>query len=348
MSDSIVISLDAMGGDFAPKVVVEGADMARQQHKNLRFMMFGDEAQVQPMLDALPELKAVTELRHTPDVVKGEDNPAQALRTGRNSSMRLAINAVRDGEAAGVVSGGNTGALMAMSKFVLRTAGGIDRPAIASIFPTQKGETLMLDLGANVACDRDNLVQFALMGAVFARTVMKVERPTVGLLNIGTEDLKGNEEVRGAAEFLRSVNHMPFDFHGFVEGDDIMLGTVDVVVTDGFSGNIALKTAEGVVKFVMSKVEEGFRASWLSKLAWLLGKRSLKKTLSPLDPRKHNGGMFLGLNGIAVKSHGGTDALGYAAAVGFAAEMAAGDMGAELGKVLQAFDEEIDGDPTAE
>ncbi len=224
MSASLAISLDAMGGDNAPEMVIRGADIARQRFPSAHFLFFGDEQRLKPMIERLPGLSAVSAIRHAETEVKMEDKPSQALRAGRKSSMRLAIDAVHDGEAAAIVSAGNTGALMAMAKFVLQTLPGIDRPAIASFFPTMRAESVMLDLGANVECDATNLVQFAVMGSVFARTVLGVREPTIGLLNVGTEELKGHEEVRGAAQILRAATHLPGTFHGFIEGDDIARG----------------------------------------------------------------------------------------------------------------------------
>ncbi|MGH6959775.1 MAG: phosphate acyltransferase PlsX, partial [Dongiaceae bacterium] len=250
----------------------------------------------------------------------GEDKPSVALRSGRGSSMRLACDAVRDGEAAGVVSAGNTGALMAIAKFVLKTLPGIDRPAIASYFPTIRGESVMLDLGANVECDANNLVQFAVMGNVFARTVLGVLEPTIGLLNVGSEELKGHEAVREANALLRNTP-LPGRFHGFVEGDDIAKGTVDVFVTDGFTGNITIKTIEGTAKLYSEFLRHTLKTSMLSRLGYLLARPALNGLRVRLDPRRYNGAIFLGLNGIAVKSHGGTDALGFANAIGVAVDM---------------------------
>jgi glycerol-3-phosphate acyltransferase PlsX len=316
----MTISIDAMGGDAAPGVVVDGLRLAHERHPQVRYLLFGDAARVQPLLDAVPALKAAVTLRHTEQAVANEDKPSQVLRQGRGSSMWLAVDAVAKGEAAGVVSAGNTGALMAVSKFVLRTLPGIDRPAIAGLFPTVRGETVMLDLGANVDCDANNLVQFAVMGEVFARAVLGLQQPTIGILNVGSEELKGNDAVKGAAVTLRE-SHLPIKFHGFVEGNDIAAGTVDVVVTDGFTGNIALKTAEGTVRLYSTHLREGFRHSWLAKLGYLLAKHALDKVKMRIDPRRYNGAMFLGLNGIAVKSHGGTDAFGFANAVGVAIDL---------------------------
>ncbi len=322
MSAPVTISVDAMGGDDAPDMVVEGVRLAQVRLPHVRYLLFGDAQRLEPLVARHPELKGVCQIRHTPDSVSNEMKPSQVLRTGRQTSMWLAVDAVAKGEAAGVVSAGNTGALMAVSKFVLRTLPGIDRPAIAGLFPTERGETVMLDLGANVDCNANNLVEFAVMGEVFARAVLGLEKPTVGLLNVGAEDRKGNDAVKTAANALRET-HLPLAFYGFVEGNDICAGTVDVVVTDGFTGNIALKTAEGTVKFYSSFLRRAFKSSILASLGYLLAKSSLNKLKVRTDPRRYNGAMFLGLNGIAVKSHGGTDAFGFANAIGVAVDLVA-------------------------
>jgi phosphate acyltransferase len=320
VSRGITIALDAMGGDAAPGIVLKGADIARQRYPSVDYLMFGAEEMVRPLLAKLPALSDRTTLIHTNEVVADDTKPSAALRSGRGSSMRLAIDAVGDGRAAGVVSAGNTGALMAMAKFVLKMLPGIDRPAIASFFPTQRGESVMLDLGANIECDAENLVQFALMGDVFARTVLGLIEPTVGLLNVGEEDLKGNDAVRGASARLR-LAVTPIRFYGFVEGDDIAAGTVDVVVTDGFTGNVAVKTAEGTAKLFTEFLEAAFRHSLSARIGYLFARNALRKLRMRCDPRRYNGAMLLGLNGIAVKSHGSTDAFGFANAIGVAIDM---------------------------
>jgi phosphate acyltransferase len=320
VSDTITIALDAMGGDRAPAMVLQGAEIALERHPGTQFLLFGDQGHVSSRLAKLPKLASAATIHHTAEVVQDDDKPSQALRTGRQSSMRLAIDAVADGRADGVVSAGNTGALMAIAKFVLKTLPGIDRPAMATYFPTRRGESVMLDLGANVECDAENLVQFALMGDVFARTVLGLVEPTVGLLNVGSEDLKGNDAVRGAAGRLRG-GMTPIRFHGFVEGDDIMAGTVDVVVTDGFTGNVALKTAEGTVKMFNEALRSAFNYSPMARIGYLFARGALKKMTARIDPRRYNGAMFLGLRGIAVKSHGSTDAFGFANAIGVAVDM---------------------------
>jgi glycerol-3-phosphate acyltransferase PlsX len=322
VADGIVIALDAMGGDHAPEMVIRGAHIALKRFPAVQFLLFGDEARIQPLLARYKKLSRRVTIHHTDEAVSGEAKPSQALRSGRRSSMRLAIDAVAEGKAHCVVSAGNTGALMAMSKVVLRTVPGIDRPAMASYFPTRRGESVMLDLGANVECDADNLVQFALLGDVFARTVLGLVQPVVGLLNVGSEELKGHDAVREAAARLRDALS-PISFHGFVEGDDIGAGTVDVIVTDGFTGNIALKTAEGTVKLVIEFLRSAFRHSLLGRIGYIFARGAFNRMRGRLDPRKYNGAVFLGLQGIAVKSHGGADALSFANAIAVAVDMKA-------------------------
>ncbi|HEX2525539.1 MAG TPA: phosphate acyltransferase PlsX [Geminicoccus sp.] len=316
---TLVIALDLMGGDNAPEVAVEGAAIARARFPDLRFLLFGDEAKVRPHLAKHPDIAAM-EFVHTSEFVAGDAKPSLALRQGRQSSMRLAINAVKDGSAAAAVSAGNTGALMAMAKFVLKTLPGIDRPAIAGPMPTSDKTAVVLDLGANVDCGVEHLVQFAVMGHVFARIVTGVADPKIGLLNIGTEDLKGSDEIRSAAAILRSSS-LAGAFYGFVEGTDVTKGVVDVVVTDGFTGNVALKIAEGTASMYSSFLRTAFRSDWRAKLGYLLAKPALDRVRTRLDPRRYNGAMLLGLNGVVVKSHGGTDAVGFGHAIGAAVEL---------------------------
>lgn len=321
MSDRLTIALDAMGGDAAPRMVLSGANIARNRNPQVRYLVFGREDQVAPLLGKMPRLQAVTTLIHTDDIIGAEDKPSIALRAGRASSMRMAINSVQDGRAAGIVSAGNTGALMAMSKFVLKTLPGVNRPAMAAFFPTLRGESLMLDLGANLVCNARNLVDFAVMGNAFARTVLGTTQPTYGILNVGSEELKGHESLQEASAILREAN-LPGEFVGFIEGDDIAKGTVDVVVTDGFTGNIALKAAEGTAKLVNEYTRRTFRSSLVAGIGYLFARRALRKLRERLDPRRYNGAIFLGLNGVAVKSHGGSDALAFANAIGVAVDMA--------------------------
>ena len=336
MTSAVTISLDAMGGDHAPGVVVAGVAQVAVRYPSARFLLFGDGERIEPLLTE--SVKAVAEIRHTDARVPNDAKPSQALRKGANSSMRLAIDAVRDGEAQGVVSGGNTGALMAMSKFSLRTLPGIYRPALASFLPTLRGESVMLDLGANVQCDPENLVQFAVMGADFCRAVLGRQLPTVGLLNVGEEELKGNDTVRAAHDLLRRSDNLDFSYHGFVEGTDITRGTVDVIVTDGFTGNVALKTAEGTARLITHYLGLAFRASWLSRLGYVLARSSLGRLRARLDPNNYNGGVFLGLNGIAVKSHGSSDAKGFEAAIALAIDMASDELIEKIRNNFQEFD----------
>lgn len=310
-----------MGGDFGPGVVVPAAGLALEAlGGGVRFLFCGDEKKIAPLLAGNRPLQAVSEILHTDKVIEGDEKPSVALRTGRGSSMRLAIDSVKSGRAGSVVSAGNTGALMATAKIVFKCLPGINRPAIASVFPTRHGETVMLDLGANIACDPEILVQFALLGAVYARAVKGIDNPSVGLLNVGSEEMKGPDQVREAAAILSNVE-FPGRFHGFVEGNDITEGTVDVVVTDGFTGNIALKVAEGVAGLTGFFLREAFLSSPLAKLGALLASGALKRLKSRVDPRFYNGGMFLGLDGICVKSHGGMDAYGFSRAILVAADL---------------------------
>jgi glycerol-3-phosphate acyltransferase PlsX len=323
-----------MGGDNAPDIVIAGADMARRRHPDVRFMMFGDEARIAPLLEKRGGLRPLVSLHHTDIAIGGDAKPSVALRTGRNSSMRLAIDAVAAGQADCVVSAGNTGALMAMAKVVLKTLPGIHRPAIGSFIPTMRGESVMLDLGANIECDADNLVQFAVMGAIFARTALGIPEPTIGLLNVGAEELKGHEALRTAAERLRSIP-LPGRFHGFIEGNDIPAGTVDVIVTDGFTGNVALKLAEGMGKLYSGFLQRTFQSSPMARVGYLMARGAFRNLRARVDPRRYNGGMFLGLSGVCVKSHGGIDAFGFANAIGVAVDLASEGFNDRIGEELQ-------------
>ncbi len=309
-----------MGGDRAPEMVLRGANIALKRFPQIELLVYGAEGRVHPILAKLPKLAGRTTVHHTDEVVTSDAKPSVALRTGRRSSMRLAVDAVAEGRADCVVSAGNTGALMAMAKFALKMLPGIDRPAMASFFPTQRGESVMLDLGANVECDADNLVQFALMGDVFARTVLGLLAPTVGLLNVGAEELKGNDSVRAASARLREPGS-PMRFYGFIEGNDIAAGTVDVVVTDGFTGNVAVKAVEGSARLFSDFLRAAFRHSLGARIGYIFSAGALKKLRQRLDPRRYNGAVFLGVEGICVKSHGGSDALAFANAMGVAVDM---------------------------
>jgi phosphate acyltransferase len=316
MSDKVRIALDAMGGDHGPAVVVAGADLALTRHPGTEFLLFGNSALVAPLIDVRPALKAASKLVHTDIAVRMEDKPSQALRYGRwKSSMWLAIDAVKKGDADVAVSGGNTGALMAMSKFNLKTLPGIERPAIAALWPTLRGESVVLDLGASIGADADHLVDLALMGAAMARILFGLDRPSVGLLNIGVEEAKGLEPVREASAVLREQKLPGLDYHGFVEGNDIGKGTVDVVVTEGFAGNIALKTAEGTARQMAEYLKGAMTRTLSARIGYLFARSAFQELRERMDTRKANGGVFLGLNGIVIKSHGSTDAEGFAAAI---------------------------------
>lgn len=314
------IALDAMGGDHGPEVIIPGAAAALSKIEGTKFQFYGDENKINPVLNKYSALKAVSTVIHTDKAISSKDKASSAIRASKDTSMRLAIEAVKEGRADSVVSAGNTGALMALSKMIMKTLPGIERPAIASVLPSMKGSTVMLDLGANLECDAEVLAQFAVLGSVYARVVMGINNPTVGILNVGTEDMKGHEEVRSAHNILSNVK-FPGVYHGFVEGNDITKGTVDVIVTDGFSGNIALKTAEGVGKFISGLVKDAFKSSPLSMLGAFLASGALKKLKTKLNPSKYNGGMFLGLDGICVKSHGGSDVEGTENAILVAANL---------------------------
>ena len=318
-SSALVLAVDAMGGDHAPDVVIAGLDIAAERHPKAVFQVFGDAARIEALLRHTRRLKDRVIVRPTTETIADDMKPTAALRL-RDASMRRAIDAVAAGEAAGVISAGNTGALLALAKIILKTMSGIDRPAMAAIGPSAKGDVVMLDLGANMVCDARNLVEFAVMGEMFARTVLGLPNPTLGLLNVGSEEMKGDEILKRAAEALRASPIGP-QFQGFVEGHDIAGGTVDVVVTDGFTGNVALKTGEGALRLVGDLLKRVFSASLAAKLAYLLAKPGLNRLREWLDPRRYNGAVLLGLNGVVVKSHGGTDAQGFAHAVDVAMDM---------------------------
>jgi glycerol-3-phosphate acyltransferase PlsX len=323
-----------MGGDKGPAVVVPGAAIALERHPDVSFLLFGDEARVSPHLERHPTLAGHARIIHTDAVVGMQDKPSQAVRRGRSSSMWLALDAVQRREADFMVSAGNTGALMAMAKLVLTTMPGIERPAIAGLWPTLEGTCIVLDLGANVGASAHQLADFALMGAALARAVLHKDRPRVGLLNIGVEEMKGVEEVRQAHAWLKEGG-LPIDYCGFIEGDQIGQGVADVVVVEGFAGNIALKTAEGTAKQMAAWLREALTGSAATKLGALLAASGLRKLKERMDPRRLNGGPFLGLNGIAIKSHGGTDAFGFASAIEVGYEMARSDVVARLAADLK-------------
>ncbi|HTV70760.1 MAG TPA: phosphate acyltransferase PlsX [Rhizobiaceae bacterium] len=312
----IRISIDAMGGDHGPAVTIPALARVLERRPDVRFLIYGHQDQVRPVLDGVARLKGASEFVHCDIAVRMDDKPSQALRHGRwKSSMWKAIEAVKNGDADVCVSAGNTGALMAMSKFCLRTMASIDRPAIAAIWPNMRSESVVLDVGATIGADAQLLVDFSILGAAMARALFDVERPTVGLLNVGVEEIKGQEEVKEAGKVLREVNLKSLDYKGFVEGDDIAKGTVDVVVTEGFAGNIALKTAEGTARQIAGYLRSAMSRTLMAKIGYFFARQAFERLREKLDPRRSNGGVFLGLNGIVVKSHGGTDEEGFSAAI---------------------------------
>ncbi len=322
------IAIDAMGGDEGVRVMIEGAAIARRSHDRFKFLLVGDEQRIKDALEHHPNLRAASEILHAPDVVSGDEKPTQALRRAKTTSMGMAINAVKTGAAGGAVSAGNTGALMAMAKLALRTMPGIDRPALSALLPTLgDNDIVMLDLGANTECDARNLVQFAIMGAAYSRIVTGRESPRVRLLNIGSEETKGTEGLRDAAAQLKAAaDELSISFDGFVEGDKMLSGEVDVVVTDGFSGNIALKAVEGTARFVTDLLRRAFASSIRSKFGFLVSRPATELLKHHLDPNNHNGAVFLGLNGVVVKSHGSASAGGVANAVAVTARLLEEDL----------------------
>jgi glycerol-3-phosphate acyltransferase PlsX len=336
MPQKVRIALDAMGGDHGASVVVPGADIALGRHPEIAFLLIGNEAEIAPLLKTRPKLAAASRLIHTDVAVRMDDKPSKALRKGRwKSSMWLAIDAVKKGEADVAVSAGNTGALMAMAKFDLKMLPGIERPAIAALWPTLKGESIVLDVGATIGADALHLVNLAVMGAAMARVLFDLERPTVGLLNIGVEEVKGLEPVREAGRMLRELALPDIEYVGFVEGDDIGKGRVDVVVTEGFAGNIALKTGEGTARQMAEHLRNAMGRTLRSRIGYLLARQAFRTLRDKMDMRKVNGGVLLGLNGVVIKSHGATDDEGFAAAVDMAYDMAHYDLLAKINQMLR-------------
>ena len=335
MPDRLVISIDAMGGDHGPAVIVPAIARAAKimPPDGVRFLLHGEaavlDAALKTALARAPQIAGLCDVRPAIGVIAMDAKPAHAMRRGKGTSMWNAVESVRAGEAHAAVSAGNTGALMAISRLLLRMAGGMDRPALVANWPTSRGITSVLDVGANIICDAERLVEFAIMGAAFHRAVHKTARPTLGLLNVGVETEKGHEDVRGADRLLRE-HTFDLDYRGFVEGDDIARGAVDVIVTDGFTGNVALKTAEGLARFFRIELRGALTAGVASRLGALIARRSLRQMSERLDPGSINGGPFLGLNGIVVKSHGGADAVGFASALDMAIDMARADINARI------------------
>jgi glycerol-3-phosphate acyltransferase PlsX len=335
MPQKVRIALDVMGGDHGAPVVLPGAEIALALHPDIEFILFGDQPTIEPILSAHPRLKAAARVIHTEVAIRMDDKPSQALRRGRwKSSMWRALDAVKKGEADAAVSAGNTGALMAMAKFNLKTIGDIERPAIAALWPTSRGESVVLDLGASIGADANHLIDLALMGSAMARVLFGLDRPTVGLLNIGVEEVKGLEEVREAGQILRDRNFPGLEYVGFVEGDGIGQGAADVVVTEGFAGNIALKTAEGTARQLAGYLKSAMSRTLSAKIGYLFARGAFRELAAKMDPRRANGGVFLGLNGVVIKSHGGTDAEGFAAAIDIGYGMVRNEL---LGKISQAL-----------
>ena len=335
MPANIRIALDAMGGDHGPSIVIPGAEIALERHPDTEFILFGDRGTLEPLLDAQPRLKTRAKIVHTEVSIRMDDKPSQALRYGRwKSSMWLALDAVKKGEADVAISAGNTGALMAMARFNLKMIEGIERPALAGLWPTLKGESVVLDLGASIGADAAHLVNLAAMGSAMARILFDIECPSLGLLNIGVEEAKGLEEVREAGQVLREGHFPYFNYIGFVEGDDIGKGTADVIVTEGFAGNIALKTAEGTARQFAQYLRGAMMRTWQAKLGYLLARQAFRTLRDKMDPQKSNGGVFLGLNGIVIKSHGGANAEGFASAVDIGYDMVRYDLLAKIGESL--------------
>lgn len=323
-SGRTLISVDAMGGDEGPAAVVAGCSLSAKSNKNIAFILHGDEAALRPLVDKRPDLKDRCEIRHAAAVVSMEDKPSQVVRTGKDTSMWSTIESVRSGEASVAVSCGNTGALMAISMIRLRKLPGVNRPAIAVLYPSSnpQGFNVMLDVGADIRADADDLLRFALMGTSYARNGMDIDSPRVGLLNVGTEEHKGRSELKEAFDLIRAEEEQAkYTFVGFVEGGDISGNAADVIVTDGFTGNVAIKTGEGTAGMIGNRLREAFKYSLLSRLASLLAYTSLQRLKRKIDPRRVNGGVFLGLNGTVVKSHGSADATGVSAAIRLAAQL---------------------------
>lgn len=338
MTRGTILSVDAMGGDHAPGVIVDGVALFVKERPDTHILLFGDEPVLEPLVAAHAGLMERCELIHSDQKITSDMKPSQALRRGKGSSMWMALEAVRDGQASACVSAGNTGALMAISMLVLRKMPGVHRPAMTAMWPTLQGRSVVLDVGANVEADAPQLVSFAIMGEAYARATLGKERPTIGLLNIGSEEMKGHDEVREAHELLRASD-LDLDYRGFVEGDDISNGTVDVVVTDGFSGNVALKTAEGVARMLGIRVREALTSSLLTKAGAVLAASGLSQLREQMNPSNVNGGVLLGLGGVSVKSHGGTDARGFATACRLAADLATShypeEVAANLARIQQ-------------
>jgi len=327
MGTDIRIALDAMGGDFGPSVVIPAAEIALERRPDIRFLLFGRQDEIEPLLAARPKLRERSEVVHCEVSIQMTEKPSQALRAGRRtSSMWKAIEAIKDDRADCAISAGNTGALMAMAKICLRMLPMIDRPALAALWPNLRGESIVLDLGASIGADARHLVDLAVMGAAMARILLDIERPTVGLVNVGVEEIKGIEEVKAAHRMLKETEIAHLQYHGFVEGDDLGRGTVDVFVTEGFTGNIALKTAEGTAKQIAQYIRDALNQNWMTRLGYLLARKGFDALRRRMDPGRVNGGVFLGLDGVVIKSHGGADAASFAGAIEVGYDMVRQDL----------------------
>lgn len=333
---NLVISIDAMGGDNSPKVVIEGLSLAQKRNPDIRFLVYGDEQKVAREMAKFPALKEVCQVFHTEGFVHNEDKPSHVIRN-RETSMYKAVEAVKKGEAAAVVSAGNTGALMAISKLLLKTIQKIHRPAIVSIMPGENGRYVMLDLGANTECDGINLAEFAIMGNIFAKYALNIEKPKVALMNIGAEEMKGKGEIHVAAHIIKST-HLNLDFIGYIEPHEIPKNKADVVVADGFSGNIALKSVEGTCHLMTRIIKNCIKQSFWAKIGLPFMVGAMRKLKKIMDPRLYNGAMFVGLNGLSVKSHGGTDAFGFSIAVENAAKLVRKDFVGTIRRELENID----------
>ena len=342
MPQKVRIALDAMGGDVGASVVIPGAAVSLVRHPDTEFLLFGDSALIEAQLARHPAMKAASRVVHTDVAVSMDDKPSQALRRGRKtSSMWLAIDAVKKGDADVAISAGNTGALAGMARFCLRMLPGIDRPALAAIWPTARGESVVLDLGATIGGDAQHLVALSVMGSAMASVLFNLERPTVGLLNIGVEEMKGHEEIREAAELLRAMKLPQLNYIGFVEGDGISKGAADVIVTEGFTGNVALKATEGAARQITDFLRSAMASTWRSRIGYLFARNAFRALRDKLDPSRSNGSLLLGLNGIVVKSHGGTDAEGFAYAVDVGYEMVRYDLLTKINQMLNREQEAV-------
>jgi phosphate acyltransferase len=332
MAGDVRIALDVMGGDHGPTIVLAAAAVALERRPDIQFLLYGDKSVITPLVERHPKLAAASRIFHTDVAIKMSDKPSQALRAGRRvSSMWQAIEAVKTGAADCAVSAGNTGALMAMAKFCLHTMAPIERPAIAAMWPTLRGESIVLDVGATIGGDAQHLVDLAVMGAAMARIVFHIDSPTVGLLNVGTEEIKGVEEVKAAGRVLREASLPNMRYHGFVEGDDLGKGAVDVFVTEGFTGNIALKTAEGTARQLGQYMRDAMSSDLMSRIGFLFARKAIAAMRAKMNPRA-SGGVFLGLDGVVIKAHGGADAESYAGAVELAYDMVRQEL---LGKIRE-------------